>query len=107
MKTSTTLFECDVCRRKRVDGGIYPAEWRESSFGFELLCDQCAVAIARFCDERRGLLTITIELPKYDPKRTGPISQPAQIAGIASAISGSVTTAGDSCGVPPRPWESS
>ena len=55
MKTSTTLFECDVCRRKRVDGGIYPAEWRESSFGFELLCDQCAVAIARFCDERRGI----------------------------------------------------
>src|SRR5215467_2366448 len=39
-----------------------------------------------------------IELPKYPPNTTSPITQPETTEGIASSTSGTVTTSGDSCG---------
>lgn len=55
MKTSTTLFTCDICGRKRIDGDLVPEKWSTPAYGFELLCDACVAALNRFTDDRRGL----------------------------------------------------
>lgn len=64
MKCSTTLFVCDVCGRRRIDGALVPEGWSETSYGFELLCGSCVAAISRFVDDRRGM---TVSVPVEDP----------------------------------------